>query len=382
MFYSYKGTKYLLMNYNLEDILENYNPSAVEHDLILIKQLMKGKKKLDTSLAKDIYYKMCVEKLQFQSYKGAEFLEKLSENITEMQMHEIEKQIADKKLRKQQTKAFIGLNKKIVIGIFAAVFVLCVVCFNWNLILDFRTNYETHKLQTRIKSYESLQNESNVNIQEVIEFDEIINTIIETGVSENQQPPVILDKFKVLYEENSDFSGWLKIEGTKIDYPVMSREGDNNYYLDKNFKGENDKNGLLILDYRSDVLADKQNIIIYGHNMRTGVMFGTLKNYKDKDFCKKHPTISFDSLYEENEYKVIAALLSEVAYEDEDVFRYYDAIDIGTEDNFNEFKEHILQNAIYIVDENLEYGDSYLILSTCDNYKQDGRFVVIAKKGK
>ena len=114
--------------------------------------------------------------------------------------------------------------------------------------------------------------------------------------------PAILEKFRVLYHENPDFAGWLKIGGTKIDYPVMSRAGDNNYYLDKNFTHQKDKNGLLILDYRSDVLAEKQNIIIYGHNMRTGVMFGTLKQYKDKNFCEAHPTIQFDSLYEEGEY--------------------------------------------------------------------------------
>ena len=64
-------------------------------------------------------------------------------------------------------------------------------------------------------------------------------------------------------------------DGTKIDYPVMSRQGDNNYYLDKNFNGEKDKNGLLILDYRCDVMQSGQNLIIYGHNMRSGVMFGT-----------------------------------------------------------------------------------------------------------
>ncbi len=91
-------------------------------------------------------------------------------------------------------------------------------------------------------------------------------------------------------------------------------------------------------------------------------------------------TISFDTLYEECEYRVVAAMLGSVAYEDEDVFRYYDAIDISTEEAFNAFRENIMGNAIYTTDESIEYGDSCLILSTCDNYKEDGRFVVVAKK--
>lgn len=365
------------MKYNLDDIVENYNPSCVEHDLLLIKQLMKGKKKLDMNLAKDIYYRMCIGKLQFKSYKGAEFLEELSKNITEKQMQEIELQIANKKLIKQQTRAFINLNKKVVIGISAIIFVICIVCFNWNLFLDFRTNYEANKLQTKI---ESIAIKDNISIDEIVEFDELINVKPEVEESGNQESPVILDKFQAIHQENNDFSGWLKIEGTKIDYPVMTREGDNNFYLDKNFAKEKDKNGLLILDYRCDVLADKQNLIIYGHNMRTGVMFGTLKNYKNEDFGRAHQMINFDTLYEENEYRVIAALFSEVAYEDEDVFRYYEAIDISTEESFNEFKEYILNNALYIMSDDMRYGDSYLILSTCDNYKEDGRFLVVAKK--
>ncbi len=109
-------------------------------------------------------------------------------------------------------------------------------------------------------------------------------------------------------------------------------------------------------------------------------MFGTLKNYKEKSFCDEHMTIRFDTLYEESEYRVVAAMLSGVAYEDEDVFRYYDAIDLSTEENFKAFQENVLSNAIYTTEETFVYGDTCLILSTCDNYKEDGRFVLVAKK--
>lgn len=416
---------------------EGYDPKAVEHDLLTIRQLMKGRKKITMQLAQEIYYKIKSENIQFHSDTGEDFLHKLLQNMTQAQIQKIDKNVQRKKQRRNQKKQLLWINKKIIVGMFTIQLILCVVFLNWNLILDFRTNYETSRLQAKIGSqntdFAKKGTEQEVQNAEVGTTQEPQRTgteqerqtaagtkqeaqqteaeqegqAINTGtiqspqqtiqsanaqVNQNEKTaaeqenskitPAILEKFRVLYHENPDFAGWLKIGGTKIDYPVMSRAGDNNYYLDKNFTHQKDKNGLLILDYRSDVLAEKQNIIIYGHNMRTGVMFGTLKQYKDKNFCEAHPTIQFDSLYEEGEYQVVAALLSEVAYEDEDVFRYYDAIDISTEESFQAFKNNIYQNAIYTIGDELQYGDSCLVLSTCDNYKEDGRFVVVAKKKK
>lgn len=240
-----------------------------------------------------------------------------------------------------------------------------------------------HQLESKISVSDNFEKPVNLitaintNLDEDGVTAEGINKVVESGEKEECS---ILKKFELLHNENQDFSGWLTIDGTKINYPVMSRENDNNYYLDKNFAQDYDKNGLLIMDYRCNSIDNTlKNTIIYGHNMRTGVMFGTLKNYKDRAYCESHPVIKFDSLYEEGEYKVIAAMLSEVAYEDEEVFRYYDAIDISSEEAFYEFRNNIKENAIYYYDE-LEYGDSCLTLSTCDNYKEDGRFVVIARK--
>lgn len=416
---------------------EGYDPKAVEHDLLTIRQLMKGRKKITMQLAQEIYYKIKSENIQFHSDTGEDFLHKLLQNMTQAQIQKIDKNVQRKKQRRNQKKQLLWINKKIIVRMFTIQLILCVVFLNWNLILDFRTNYETSRLQAKIGSqntdFAKKGTEQEVQNAEVGTTQEPQRTgteqerqtaagtkqeaqqteaeqegqAINTGTTQSSQQmiqsanaqvnqnektaaeqenskitPAILEKFRVLYHENPDFAGWLKIGGTKIDYPVMSRAGDNNYYLDKNFTHQKDKNGLLILDYRSDVLAEKQNIIIYGHNMRTDVMFGTLKQYKDKNFCEAHPTIQFDSLYEEGEYQVVAALLSEVAYEDEDVFRYYDAIDISTEESFQAFKNNIYQNAIYTIGDELQYGDSCLVLSTCDNYKEDGRFVVVAKKKK
>lgn len=377
-------------NEYLNDYSIGYDPDAVEHDLQMISQLTHGmihsKKKLTMQQAQEIYYKIKNENIQFQSDTGQHFLLSLYENMTDAQIQEINSQIRKKRQRKQNRRKLVRLNRKIAAIVSAVVLVSSILCINWSLLMDFRTNYQTRKLQEKVSVR---MNDTETHKMDIVPISDeevaLSSSENETGISAGNEPGnEILPKFTQLYSENQDFAGWLRIPGTKIDYPVMSRDGDNNYYLDKNFEQQHDKNGLLILDYRNDTKNDAaaggQNLIIYGHNMRTGVMFGTLKNYKDKSFCDEHMMISFDTLYEECEYKVVAAMLGSVAYEDEDVFRYYDAIDVSTEENFNAFKENVINNAIYTTDEPIEYGDTCLILSTCDNYTEDGRFVVIAKK--
>lgn len=355
-----------------------YDPQALEHDLRLISRMMNGKKTLTNRHAQEIYREIKSKNIAFQSSKGEEFLEKIQKNTTQAQRQLIEKKILARKRRKQTTRRLLNLNRKIAIVMSVTVLLLCVVFVNWNLILDIRTNYQTKKLREKIRVSADLDTESAVQNGDANETEAVIER--DQTENKNQNGSVILSKFTALYEENNDFAGWLSIAGTKINYPVMQREDGNDYYLDKNFNRQEDKNGLLILDYRSDVLESGKNIIIYGHNMRTGVMFGTLDNYKDRDFGMEHQIIRFDSLYEEGTYRVVAVMLSAVAYEDEEVFRYYDAIDISTQESFEEFRQNIESNALYTTGEMFEYGDTCLILSTCDYYTEDGRFVVIAKK--
>lgn len=365
-----------------------YNPKAVEHDLQIISQLMRGKlsgkKRLTTQQAQDLYYRIRKEDIQFQSETGENFLLSLYDSMTDAQIQQINSMVRRKRQKKQNRRKLLRINRGIACVVSAVVLISSILCINWNLLMDIRTNYQTKKLQEKIVETDSVSVQaiaSNTSKGNQGETKLIEQHLTEKG---SELSGGILPKFTQLYEENQDFVGWLRIPGTKIDYPVMSRKGDNNYYLDKNFKQQYDKNGLLILDYRNEIQKDKtvnlQNFIIYGHNMRTGVMFGTLKYYKEKAFCEEHTTIQFDTLYETCEYQVVAAMLSGVAYEDEDVFRYYDAIDISTEQNFNVFRENIFSNAIYTTDETITYGDTCLILSTCDNYKEDGRFVLIAKR--
>jgi len=191
--------------------------------------------------------------------------------------------------------------------------------------------------------------------------------------------PVPLPQYAPLYEQNSDFFGWLTIEGTIIDYPVMYTPDRPEYYLNRSFNGSFSYSGVPFIDAKCP--ADGNYYLIYGHHMQNKTMFGHLPDYASVDFCAEHPIINFDTVYESRRYQVVAALYSQI-YDDgeKDVFRYYDYADLTDEQVFNEYVGHVLAGAIYDTGVPIEYGDELLALSTCNYHTAEGRFVVVAKR--
>lgn len=188
----------------------------------------------------------------------------------------------------------------------------------------------------------------------------------------------ILSKYKKLHEENNDFAGWLSIKDMVIDYPVMQCE-DDEYYLHHDFYGKDSKYGCLYVRQQAD-LDNGTNFIIYGHNMKDGSMFGDLDLYLDESFYKKHSIISFDTLYEERKYDIIAVFRSQVYKSDEDVFKYYRFYNAETEEEFGDFYQNIKKLSLYDTGVEAEFGDTFLTLSTCSYHVEDGRLVVVAKR--
>lgn len=133
----------------------------------------------------------------------------------------------------------------------------------------------------------------------------------------------ILPQYKELYEINNHMVGWIKIEDTPIDYPVLEVEGDNDYYLYKDFYGNYSKPGQIIFDYRCDFEKPSTNIILHGHRMSNKTMFGSLRDYAKKSYYKKHQYIKFDTIYEEGEYEIFAVFKSKVYNNVDEVFKYY-----------------------------------------------------------
>lgn len=203
----------------------------------------------------------------------------------------------------------------------------------------------------------------------------------ELKSAEAPAEPVMLAQYAALYKENNDLTGWLSIEGMVIDYPVMQC-GDDEYYLHHDFYGNEDKYGCLYVRERADVNTPGTNFIIYGHNMKDGSMFGDLDLYRDEGFGREHSLISFDTLYEERTYEIVAVFLSKVYNSDEEAFKYYQFYQADTREEFDYFYENIKELSLYDTGVEAEFGDTFLTLSTCAYHVEDGRLVVVAKKVK
>lgn len=238
---------------------------------------------------------------------------------------------------------------KILFWVFSIFFIISVIILGCFYI---HTKREQKKLLTLAERKNQVQDDSTVQ-------------------SENG----ILPEYYSLYEENNDLAGWLQIEGTQIDYPVMQREKE--FYLHKNFEKKYSYGGLPFLDEKCDILKAGSNQIVYGHNMNNGTMFHDLLKYKESDFLESHSVILFDTIYKKQTYEVIAVLyLPEL----EDDFWIYSFVSTDDEEEFEKFKQMIERYSLNEVKVKISAGDEFLTLSTCTNVGDEERFLVIAKK--
>lgn len=206
--------------------------------------------------------------------------------------------------------------------------------------------------------------------------DEVVIHYTEDG---EREIPEVLDEYKNILIKNKKLIGWVKIADTKIDYPVM-QTSDNEYYLTHNLSQEYDKNGSIFMDKDCDVLKPSTNLILYGHHMQSGKMFGELDKYGDQKFYEGHKYIDFDTIYEKGVYEVMYVFRSRVYSEEEVVFKYYQFIDAASETEFNSNMNEMAAASLYDTGVTASYGDRLLTLSTCDYQEKNGRFVVVAKK--
>lgn len=192
------------------------------------------------------------------------------------------------------------------------------------------------------------------------------------------QVKTVLPQYATLYLENSDLFGWIRIDDTKLDYPVMHTPDDPEKYLHANFEGEYSYPGVPFLDAKCT--ADSDNLLIYGHNMPNGSMFRTILRYQEKNYWQSHPTITFNTLYEEQEYEVLAAFYDRVYYQTENVFKFYQFIDAEDEADYDNAIAQFKDKALYDTGVNAIYGDQLITLVTCAYHTDNGRFVVVAKR--
>ena len=189
----------------------------------------------------------------------------------------------------------------------------------------------------------------------------------------------VLLQYDPLWQQNPDMAGWLYIEGTSIDYPVMYTPDSPEYYLRRAFDKSWAVSGSLFLG--EGWTPEGPHAIIYGHDMHNDTMFGALASYQSEDFAREHSVIRFDTLTREREYEVLAAFYSRV-YTDRDkgVFRYYQYGDLSDPERFAQYVEQVQAASLYHTGVEAVWGDRLLTLSTCSSYTEDGRFVVVARE--
>ena len=186
-------------------------------------------------------------------------------------------------------------------------------------------------------------------------------------------------KFAALRDQNSDFIGWISIEDTKLDFPVMYAPNNKDFYLRHDFNKEYSVYGVPYLDEKTTLGANDQseNLVIYGHNMKTGTIFGCLTGYKEAGYYQQHPYVQFDTVYGDGTYEVFAAFSIDVAADTSFVYNQYVDMD---EETYDTYVDEVISRSDVDTGIRPVYGEQLLTLSTCEYSSDNGRYVVVARR--
>lgn len=179
---------------------------------------------------------------------------------------------------------------------------------------------------------------------------------------------------------NEDMAGWLQIPDTEIDYPIMWTPEDENYYLYRGFDKKQNQNGCLILDTDSCLEPLTTNLIIHGHNMKSGAMFGKLKDYENPEYFEAHRQIILYTPQCRRNYEVLAVFRSQVYKKTDTQFKFYKFFQADTQEEFDDFYNNIKELSLYDTGVTASFGDHFITLSTCAYHTDHGRFVVVARE--
>lgn len=263
-------------------------------------------------------------------------------------------------------------RKNLIINIFIIIFTATFLISGFLIGRYYYTIYRSEKTVSDLKKLI----EENAEIKEASENQDKEVKKEYTDIDGVQ----VQNKFAKVYKKNKDFIGWLSIDGTKVDYPVMYTPKNEEYYLRNDFKKNWSIEGTPFAAGKCDPLKPSDNVIIYGHNMNTGTLFGELTKYADKGFCEKHKYIKFDTIKEDAVYEVIASFKTEINYGDKNAFKYYNFFDAADKNEFNEYVDKAKKATPFEIETTAKYGDKLLTLSTCSYHSNQGRYVIVAKR--
>lgn len=241
--------------------------------------------------------------------------------------------------------------------------------------------YEGHNARRRIETLSaSLNMEAapllpNLPLSPIFQIGGVDTPCIAMRTEKDILPP-----YQALYRQNPDIVGWIEIPGTLLSLPVMHTPEDPEYYLHRMFDGSESIYGTPFLDADCHLEPRSTNLILHGHHMRDGTMFSVLTAYTDKAFYQEHPLISFNTLYEENEYEILSAFLSVYDETDQSPDLYYNFIDTQDRREFDRFVAQAKDRSLYDTGVAANYSDELLTLITCSYHAENGRMTLICKK--
>lgn len=206
---------------------------------------------------------------------------------------------------------------------------------------------------------------------------EPLTTYTEVVDPDTGEKITLLREYAKLYTMNTDLVGWIKIDGTHVNNPVMQTPQTENFYLKRDFYGKESRHGSIYVAERARLDIPSDNVIIYGHRMADGTMFADLHNYREKTFFDEHPLIKFDTLTEHHTYQICYIFIMSAS--EDKAFAYHTFTD-GNEAEFNAYVATCKQMSLYDTGAEPVYGDKLITLSTCDHNIKDGRLVVVARR--
>ena len=190
-------------------------------------------------------------------------------------------------------------------------------------------------------------------------------------------PPPVREHFRALLDANPDTVGFLTL-GDALALPVVQRENDNAFYLDHNFEGAEGQEGALFLDGSNRLVPEDDCLIVYGHNMKNGTMFGALHRYGSLTYFKAHPIARFDTLYDDGAYVAFAAFSASMERDSAGYFEVRRFLLDG--DAFGAFTSALRERSLFDVPVETAPGDALLLLVTCDYSRRDGRFILALRR--
>ena len=200
-----------------------------------------------------------------------------------------------------------------------------------------------------------------------------------TGDKPQTQSPeesIILPEYAPLLLLNPDLVGWIEIEDTQINYPVMQSPNEPDFYIDHNFDRQYSSRGCIYAEEACDIFTPSDNVTLYGHHMNDGSMFASLMNYSSSSYLQEHPYIRFDSLTEHHTYEIFAVFVTTATVTKG--FPYHNFIDAQDAEVFDSFISGCVSRSIHDTGIVPQFGDKVICLSTCEYSQPNGRFVVCA----